>query len=151
MMAELKKAHEEAPWWVRLSVLLVGGVLVGLLLVVMWNTNEVKTFEEQNRTNAITACERGNEARVATVGNLKNDIHRLDAQLASTVRDALNIQKFLPNSSAWVDSKLREARALREGIEFKQKTINDTLASMDEYAVRKGSPIIDCDKAYPKS
>lgn len=154
MMAELKQKakekHDETPWWVRISVLLVGGVIGGLLLVVIWFTNEVKTYEGQNRENAIAACERGNDARVADIDNLRNDIHRLNAQLRSTVRDAVNIQLYLPEATEWVDSKLDEAKALKSGITLKQLTIENKLNDISGFAAHPGSSIVDCELAYPK-
>lgn len=150
MMAELKRAHDETPWWVRLSVLLVGGILCVLMLTVLYFTNQVKEYEQQNRANSIAACERGNEARVADVRNLNADIERLNAHLASIVRDAVNLQRYLPAAQSWIDVKLTEARALKHAIEDKRLIARDKLAAVEPYAVSEGSPLADCERAYPK-
>lgn len=150
MMAELKRAHDEIPWWERIEVLLVGGILCVLVLTVLYFTNQVKEYEQQNRANSIAACERGNEARVADVRNLNADIERLNAHLASIVRDALNLQRYLPNAQSWIDVKLTEVRALKVAIEDKRAIAQEKIASIEPYAVRKGSPLVDCQRAYPK-
>lgn len=53
MMARMKRAHDETPWWARASVLAVGFALLMLAALVVRFTNEVKGYAEQNRASSL--------------------------------------------------------------------------------------------------
>lgn len=148
-MAQLKRTHEETPRWARLSVGFLDLVLLGLVVTVVVFTNTVKGYAEQNRNSAVAACLRTNEDRVANVRNLANDIYRLRAQVKEIDADIAGIKKYLPQASTWLLAKRQSRAAQLAGIHFKREVIRDKLAAVAASAVRPGSPVVDCERAYP--
>lgn len=144
------RGHEKPPWWVRGIILATFVMIAFLAATVIVFTNRVKGYSEQNRQSAISACERGNEARVGDVQNLENDIMRLRAQVVSEQADIDGLRQLDPPPAEWIRSKVDAKAAMLAGIRFKHQSIETKLVSVAEFAESPGSPVIDCQQAYPK-
>lgn len=150
MVEELKKVHHETPWWVRLAVLAVGAVLAILIVVVGVYTNDVKGFSEQNRANAIAACERGNEARVGDIRNLRSDLTRLKQQRKAESADIAGLFRSPVQDPVWVAAHADARDAMTAGIVQKRFAIDETLDSIKGLTFPDKPAVIDCQSAYPK-
>ena len=148
-MNELKRTHRETPDWARWSVAGLGLTLLGLIVVVGVFTNTVKGYAEQNRASSLAACLRTNEDRVANVRDLANDVARLRAQVLEIDADIEGIRTYLPGATGWLLAKRQSRAAQLRGIEFKRQVIRDKIRAVAPFAVRPGSPVVDCEKAYP--
>lgn len=149
-MAQLKRAHDETPWWARLSVLIVGLVLAGLLIVVLDFTSRVKEAAEQNRVNSIVACYSANQGRQADIVDLTSDLVLLRASALELEADIAGLRVRVPEGTEWLAAKRASLEATRAAIALKRRSIDDQLAAVAEYAVRPGSPLKDCQKAFPE-
>ena len=148
-MNELKRTHRETPDWARWSVAGLGLTLLGLIVVVGVFTNTVKGYAEQNRASSLAACLRTNEDRVANVRDLANDVARLRAQVLEIDADIEGIRTYLPGATGWLLAKRQSRVAQLRGVEFKRQVIHDKIRAVAPFAVRPGSPVVDCEKAYP--
>ena len=148
-MAEVKRTHEETPRRARIAVAGLGLALLGLVVVVVVFTNTVKGYAEQNRANSLAACLRMNVERLATVRDLSNDVARLRAQVLEIDADIEGIRAYLPGATGWLLAKRQSRVAQLRGIEFKRQVIHDKIRAVAPFAVRPGSPVVDCEKAPP--
>lgn len=144
MMAAAKRLHEDTR--ARLSVLFVGLVLAGLLLVVLDFTSRVKEYRE----SALEACYSSNQSRQADVVNLTSDLVLLKASALELHADIAGLSTWVPDGTEWLASKRASLKATRAAIALKRHSIDDQLAAVAEYAVRPGSPLKDCQKAFPE-
>ncbi len=144
MMAAAKRLHEDTR--ARLSVLFVGLVLAGLLLVVLDFTSRVKEYRE----SALEACYSSNQSRQADVVNLTSDLVLLKASALELHADIAGLSTRVPDDTEWLASKRASLEATRAAIALKRRSIDDQLAAVAEYAVRPGSPLKDCQKAFPE-
>lgn len=151
MMAELKKAHNETPWWARTAVLALFAAIAFGAIVTLDFTDEVKDYGRQNRANAILTCEQGNQNRVADIENLRGDIARLKGYVAAEQADIAGLQRSGVSDAAWINAHGRNLVGIERNIVQKQNAIKDKLASIEPFAVAPGSPVKDCERANPPS
>lgn len=151
MMAKLKEAHSDTPWWATLSVLAVGFANAFLVIVVLDFTGEVKHYSEQNRANAITSCRQANVNRKADLRNLRGDIRRLRGTAAAEQADIAGLQRSGVSDPAWISAHGRNLVGIERNIVQKQNAIKDKLASIEPFAVAPGSPVKDCERTNPPS
>ena len=150
-MAQLKKAHDDTPWWARVSVLAVGVAIAFLVIVVLNFTDEVKEYADQNRANAIVACEQANAARQADINNLRGDIERLEGTAAAEQADIEGLQRSGVSDLRWINAHRRNLVGIERNIVQKEEAIRAKLKSIEPFAVAPGSPLKDCDRANPGS
>lgn len=124
-----------------------GFLAVAILLGLGMLYNGYRTFDLGKDTKAdiraasLEACERGNESRVARIVNYRRDIDGLQA-------DIRFVAQFTPVLPA--DGPLREwSRSKYRAITYKQQAIDSEIDAIARYATSPGSPVIDCEAAYP--
>ena len=148
-MDQLKRTHHETLRWARWSVAGLGLVLLGLVATVVVFTNTVKGYAEHHRADSLAACLRMNDERLATVRDLSNDVARLRAQVLEIDADIKDIRTYLPGATGWLLAKRQSRAAQLRGVEFKRQVIHDKIRAVAPFAVRPGSPVVDCEKAFP--
>lgn len=140
----------DSPWWSRGMLLVVGVIFAFLIGTVMVFTNTVKTYESTNRNNSIAGCERNNKKVASDIRDLRSDIAGLEAQVREADADIAGLRENLPHAVSWIESKKETRATTLVRIEVKNRTIAEKIAANAEFAVSPGSPVVDCDLAYPK-
>lgn len=121
-----------------IPILLIVGLVV-ILFVGIRNTSHISDLTDQNRAAQFATCERTNDARVASVQNLRNDRHNL--------RNDLHFLKSLPPSqglSAFIAKKV-------DSIAAKTEAIHGAIAANAPVAVHPGSVRADCVRAVDRA
>jgi hypothetical protein len=135
--ATVKSLRRTGRYFIAVAVLLGLGLLY----------NGYRTFDlskdtkQDIRAASLEACERGNESRVARIVNYRRDIDGLQA-------DIRFVAQFTPVLPA--DGPLRDwSRSKHRAITYKQQAIDAEIDAIARYATSPGSPVIDCEAAYP--
>lgn len=123
-----------------ISVVLSIVILVGIAAIV-----------NKEHQSQLEGCERSNDSRVSFVHNLRGDVHTLKAELALWVAAKEKTPKAQWEASPPVVRHAFEAdiAALHLGITRKQHAVRTSINAQAEVAIRPGSPVVDCNKAYP--
>lgn len=121
-------------------------VLLGLVSVLIL-TNILNRQHEAN----LEFCARSNDGRVSNVHNLKSDVHTLRAQLNlwTVVLSVTPRQALAEANPSVLVAFNRNIEALHDGISKKKHSIETTISAQAPVAVRPGSPVVDCQRAYP--
>lgn len=144
------RVHRETPWWVRGAVLAVGAALAFLIYVVIDYTAEVKGYAEQNRQNAITTCQQGNESRTADVKNMKGEIKFLKATAEAERADIAGLLRAGVSDPVWIEAHGRKLVETNKRIVEIQDSIDAKIEAIEPYNKSPGSPVKDCNRANPK-
>lgn len=124
--------------WVRRNYSwLLPAVAIILMIFVAIGVNAILT---QQHDSQLESCARGNESRVATVDNLRSDRHKAELELAKERR----VEERYP-----LMARSDYIAFLPKYIRGKERTIHRTIASQKTVAVRPGSPVVSCQRAYP--
>jgi hypothetical protein len=144
----------ELPAWLKTAlvaviILNVAAVITGAVL--LWTNadtdsdqgKDIADLIAQQQDNDVAACERGNNTRLAEVGNLRSDVLVLfsDRALLEAVTAA---SPPSPLAEAYETS----IRSKTLAIGRKQQVVDEVIESQAAVAVKPGSPVADCDKAY---
>lgn len=122
-------------------------VAVVLMVVVVFGQKAITDREHQAN---IENCQRGNVSRVASVEGKRHDIKfTLRPQLVLWTA-AIRAKPLDPSTPKTVAKAFYDLlHNLRRGIASKRHEIHETIAAQAQYAVRPGSPEVDCDRAFP--
>lgn len=150
-MAQLKKAHNETPWWARGAVLTLFAAVSFGVIVMLDFTDEVKRYGEQNRVNAIISCQRANENRAADIENLRGDIERLEGTARAERADIAGLRAMGVTDLEWIGAHGENLVGIERNIAQKEKAIQRKIASIEPFAAEPGSSQKDCEKANPVS
>lgn len=110
---------------------------------------EANGFVTAFHESQVTSCERGNEARVASIDEKHDDIRftlRPTLRLWKKVVEAQPLDPRTPKPV--VDAFNDLLTKLEKGIKRKRKGIRRAIAAQAEVAVEPGSAEVDCDKAF---
>lgn len=153
-----EEEDEEEHWRDRVAPAVAALVLIGTLIIVSLFVDDVRNLSEQNRENNLDACERGNVQRVADIQNLRADIAVLESDIKSIRSDRAGLIRLavlipspqLEGHEDWILAKENELDRERIALDFKRGTVHQKLAAISTVAIRPGSPVTDCARAYPE-
>lgn len=151
-MTPLPSSRFEMPRWLKVALVITFGTNVVAVLTcgaLLYSNSKIDTHQGENistliasqHADQLAACERGNDARVAEVGNLESDLISLrsDRKLLEAVQAATEPS---PVYATAIEAKNRAIRR-------KHKAIHETIEAQAPVAIEKGSPVVDCvNKAY---
>ena len=144
-----ERRRSGAPLWIPtlLAMLLVVTLLLGID-----NSRDLRNVVEANVDSQKATCERLNVARQNSIKGLRNDIKGLKA-LEASMRADLDIIRGATVSSGYnpilengYQAKRGTIKEIDRVIHGKQLQINGALLANAPVAVRKNSPISDCEK-----
>lgn len=153
---EPMSAHNrfELPRYLKVTLAVVAALNIAAVLVgaaLLWTNSgtdeqqgkDIASLIRQQQDNNVAACERGNNTRLAEVGNLRSDVLVLlsDRALLEAVASA---SPPSPLTAAYETS----IRSKTLAIGRKRQVVDEVIESQAAVAVKPGSPVADCDKAY---
>lgn len=157
--AHLDAIHvERSPgiWGTFLGATIVLAMIIGLVLI--WglagdtrqNTEGIAAQQIASVVDQREACERLNDSRVASIEKERRSIRNLAKQLAFwNAALAANPEGLKATPAPLARAFLGLVGGLRDEIANKREGIRQSIASQVDVAVRPGSPVADCAKAYP--
>ena len=144
-----RRRNPEIPRWIRVVIALGAVMMIGTFAIAAWFVGGVKDLESQNHANALVACAQANISRAGDVNNLRQDIARLKTTKRADLADVAALKRLPEPDPIWIQAREDEIEAIDLNIRQKHKSIRVKLNSIEPFPIRPGSPVKDCERAYP--
>lgn len=122
-------------------------IIFGFVLGTLGKIGDIQTGQ---RTDDLATCERGNASRASSVRNLRGDRKNLRGDRKNLEGDIEFILSVAPISTERekiiANKRVRIAEKIA-AIDRKTTALETTIDAQAEYAVKPGSPRINCDEA----